>query len=143
MEHPGSSDESSFQLGRRESEDGFVYGLSGDDPFVPSRYAFLWRVTTALERVAVGRNGDIVRLCALVKDIGGARRPSKKLKEAVDRILDRVLPDSPHRLKRHLPHSSVRQRAAWQRKLPRTTTARPARGTGTKFSRKRQVNGKG
>lgn len=94
-----------FPFGKRApAEDHFHYRIKDAIPFVPSRYSFLWQVINCLEKSSLESlyAGDIVRLGHLIKDIGSARRNSSTMKEAVDKIFDRVLTGTPHRVHRIL-----------------------------------------
>jgi len=81
------------------SEDQFSYGLKDDNQFSPSRYSCLWQLVKNLEQSSLQRanKGDVARLCHLIKDVGKTIRSSPKMEEAIDKILDRVLPGAPHR----------------------------------------------
>ena len=89
----------SLAEGSWASEDQFSYGLKDDNQFSPSRYSCLWQLVKNLEQSSLERanKGDVARLCHLIKDVGRTIRGSPKMEEAIDKILDRVLPGAPHR----------------------------------------------
>jgi len=108
-------------------EDQFSYGCKDENRFSPTRYSLLWQAVKYLEDKSLdGANvGDVARLGVLIKEVGKLLRNSPKMEEAVDKLLDRVLPGAPQRAISHDVMARKGSEDIKRRSVARRTTKTP------------------